>query len=509
MVNNATETTNDELREENIRLKAEIQQIKEKKFGLIWEYKNDDKVEELKNSTATLVEDETKRVITNPDSVNHILINGDNYQAMTALKETHNGKVDVIYIDPPYNTGSRDFIYNDKFVDTEDGYRHSSWLSFMKNRLTLAKELLSNTGVIFVSIDDNEQARLKLLMDEVFGANKFLSCSVWEKGNAQNDAKGFQRNHEYVLAYGSVWNIGDSKETYLPLFHDIHGYYTKGSGLVTGGAGGALNARPFMGATLYYNPTTNDVIPKMEYDTVKAKLSNSFDNVYDQPDETLLADGYTPIYPPKKGKKLGRWTWGFDKFVNEKHRLMFNKTKTGYSVVKKDYLSEEDEQFIVEDDGKKFLQRSRFVPLRSVTNVSSGQGSVSIMKIFGEQVFNNSKPIELVKGIIKSHKNANAVVLDFFAGSGTTAHAVAELNQEDGGKRQCILITDGGRAEAEGESSKNSNGNAVHIAEEITYERIKRVLTGENWGDGKEHEPLGGNLKYYNTVLNSKETVEK
>lgn len=142
---------------------------KQKKYGLVWEDKPEDVEERLREELPVLVEDISKAIIsTEADAPNHILIEGDNLETLTALAYTHEGKIDVIYIDPPYNTGNNDFVYNDKFVDKEDSYRHSKWLSFMAKRLCIAKQLLSDKGVIFISIDDNEQAQLKLLCDEIF-----------------------------------------------------------------------------------------------------------------------------------------------------------------------------------------------------------------------------------------------------------------------------------------------------------------------------------------------------
>ena len=153
-----------------------------KKYGLVWEDKPEDVEERLRESLPVLREVKEKAILSDePGAPNHILIEGDNLEALTALSYTHEGRIDVIYIDPPYNTGNKDFVYNDSFVDTEDSYRHSKWLSFMNKRLKIAKKLLSDKGVIFISIDDNEQANLKLLCDEVFGCEKFVSNIIWQK----------------------------------------------------------------------------------------------------------------------------------------------------------------------------------------------------------------------------------------------------------------------------------------------------------------------------------------
>ena len=155
---------------------------KQKRYGLVWEDKPEDVEERLREELPVLVEDASKAIIsTEADAPNHILIEGDNLEALTALAYTHEGKIDVIYIDPPYNTGNKDFVYNDHYVDKEDSYRHSKWLSFMSRRLKIAKQLLSDKGVIFISIDDNEQAQLKLLCDEVFGEQNFVGTYFWKR----------------------------------------------------------------------------------------------------------------------------------------------------------------------------------------------------------------------------------------------------------------------------------------------------------------------------------------
>lgn len=157
-----------------------------KTFGLVWEDKPEDVEERLRNELPVLIEDTEKALIeAGPDAPNHILIEGDNLEALTTLAYTHAGKIDVIYIDPPYNTGNKDFIYNDSYVDSEDSYRHSKWLSFISRRLRIAKKLLSEQGVIFISIDDNEVSNLKLLCDDkehgFFGENNFIAQMIWQK----------------------------------------------------------------------------------------------------------------------------------------------------------------------------------------------------------------------------------------------------------------------------------------------------------------------------------------
>ena len=174
-----------------------------KKYGLVWEEKVENTEEALRDNLPVLAEDKTL-ALTNggKDAPNHILIEGDNLEALTTLSYTHEGKIDVIYIDPPYNTGNKDFVYNDSFVDSEDSYRHSKWLSFMSKRLRIAKHLLSDRGVIFISIDDNEQANLKLLGDEVFGERLFVTDLIWRSSDSSNhDSKKFSVDYNHTLVY--------------------------------------------------------------------------------------------------------------------------------------------------------------------------------------------------------------------------------------------------------------------------------------------------------------------
>src|SRR3989339_535367 len=196
--------TKEKLLAEIGRLKKELK--KKKKYGLVWQDKPEDVVEMCKEKWPVLKEVKSKEIITDKTKPVNLLIEGDNYHALSVLNYTHKGKIDVIYIDPPYNTGNKDFIYNDSYVEKEDSYRHSKWISFMVKRLKLAKNLLKDTGVIFISIDDNEIAQLKLLMDntDLFGEQNFVDCISWEKKSSAQGVppKNMIVNvHEYILVY--------------------------------------------------------------------------------------------------------------------------------------------------------------------------------------------------------------------------------------------------------------------------------------------------------------------
>lgn len=470
---------------------ALLELLHTKKYGLVWEDKPEDVEERLRESLPVLIEDKELALVEGgEDAPNHILIEGDNLEALTALTYTHEGKIDVIYIDPPYNTKNKDFVYNDKFVDYEDEYRHSKWLSFMSKRLRISKRLLSDKGVIFISIDDNEQANLKLLCDEVFGEGNLLGPIVQDKLNAKNDTLNIQKNHEYILCYRKkiIVNNGEEfphinvKVEIRKEVYEEHGeYYYLNDSITTRGKGGTLNARPNLGYTFYFNPTTNDIIPKADYNIELAKISNDKEEVYTD-DLFLCQAGYIPIRPPQVRGKLGCWTWDVKKAMADKHYLFVRKTKNRYNIIKRTFIPKEN---INCENGKYYYTRIKNSNSRSIIQFSTNDGSNVLTSILGEDAgFNNPKNVDMIEYFIQISSSPESTILDFFAGSGTTLHATMQLNAEDGGKRQCILVTN----------------NENNICRDVTYERNKRVINGYTTPKGVEVEGLkGNNLRYYRT----------
>lgn len=395
----------------------------------------------------------------------NILIEGDNYYALQMLQYTHKEKIDLICIDPPYNTGKKDFKYNDRFIKTEDGDRHSSWLSFMKKRLILAEKLMSENSVICINIDENEVDNLSLLMKGIFGEKNVLNKIIWSKGNAQNDSEYIQKNHEYILiAIKSKPNISFTSETLVKVIQDEKNrFYFEGSGIVTGGEGGTLNSRKKLGYSICFNKKTNESYAFADYDLEKATFLNKEEEVYFPPNneiKNLLEKGFVIIRPPKKnkGKTLGAWTWSIEKFNKEKDSLLFkyNKRTNSYSIKKKSFVSENK---CFKKGNEFFFKKEKQFPLKSILNISSSEGTKEIQNLFNSKVFNNTKPIELLKYLINSIKKTDTNILDFFAGSGTTGQAVWDLNKEDNGNRKFILCTN----------------NENNICEDVTFERLKRA----------------------------------
>lgn len=434
-----------------------------KRYGLVWEESEEEAQEIMQEYLPVFKEDESKRLDSAPEgSPNHVLIEGDNLNALTALTYTHAGKIDVIYIDPPYNTGNKDFVYNDSFVDKEDGYRHSKWLSFMDKRLKIAKKLLSDKGVIFISIDDNEQASLRLLCDEVFGEHNCLVNMVWDLGSGTS-AGHFTRAHEYILVYALNRNN-------IPNF-------SGGEGVIDDRA---IKKKSIKNAESEYFFKAG----------TKFEASDGFEltGEWGGSEKTRLVKGRF-ICENKQLKEdvvlAACWTQRnqMDSFFSGKETF----DSKGQKVL----------EFYFRDNGKLYCRKERDTinPPSVLRNIATTkQGSALLKDMFdGQVVFDFSKPIKLLQFLL-SLRSPNAIVLDFFAGSGTTLHATMQLNSEDGCHRQCILVTN------------NENG----ICEKVTYERNKRVIQGYTTPKGEQVLGLtNNNLRYYKTEFVPRENSVK
>lgn len=471
-----------------------------KKYGLVWE-EHKENVDSMMQSQIPVFTEVGQREITGnaDDPYYNFLLEGDNLHSLRLLEKTHKGKIDVIYIDPPYNTGNKDFRYEDAFVDKNDGFKHSKWLSFMSSRLRIAHSLLSSKGVIFISIDDNEQAPLRMLCDEIFGEECFVANISWQRTySMRNDVKGIAAEVEYILVYGKLPDWQPRKL-----------------------------ARTEKMDSKYKNPD-ND--PRGAWRNIVASAPNASTHqgmVYAI--QNPLTGEYA--YPPQ-----GRcWALGQEFMLNamnqwadyELRDISDNEERArvcGVSVddVRKDVCaivlkenldtaSEKAKQimegvlpeFYFSKKGLGTLSRKAYineVTGRPVTNFwpyeetgHTDEASRLLKAIFGgNAVFDTPKPPRLIDRILQIASNPDSVILDFFAGSGTTGEAVLELNKQDGGRRRFILCTN------------NENG----ICEQITYQRIKTIITGKR-NDGSEYsDGIPANLKYYKTDYIEKEREE-
>ncbi len=441
-------------------------ELTKKKYGLIWEEHEERVDKELETQIPTFEEVKDKEIVSNPEDKFNFLLEGDNLHSLYLLEKTHKGLIDVIYIDPPYNTGSDDFIYNDKIIDNEDGYKHSKWLSFMEKRLRIAKELLNDKGIIFISIDDNEIAQLKLLCDDIFNETNRISIHHIQVRYAEKslaDGKSIKPVMEYVLVYAkdySQFKINLPKEEYTDasFIYEIKEISS--------------------GTTIKHKDNTeikvfrpNEwIIEKKEQSninllketwvsgTIYSKMSyGQVVRKYIEPRYNI--DGLGCLY-----KVIGRGDdgLGYRYYVGPAKKGSTRcKMYSGMPLSRVEEINSQHGSF-------------REVPISNLMNFAADFGNI---RHEGNIPFNSGKkPVKMLKELINYHTKKDATILDFFAGSGSTAQAVLELNNDDNGQRHFILCTN----------------NENQICENITYKRIKNVIKGYG-----KYNPLEANLKYY------------
>jgi adenine-specific DNA-methyltransferase len=439
-------------REELIKLLRE--RDRRPRFGLVWERKEIEHERAINNDFVALDLDESLSCGDAP--YQNLIIEGDNFDALRYLRMTYAGKVKCIYIDPPYNTGNKDFVYNDRFVDNDDVYKHSKWLEFMYQRLQLSRDLLSEDGVIFVSIDDHEIGNLLLLMDMVFGASNRLACAPWlAEPSGGKEKTGLRGGHEYILIYhiGNISSISREERSTGKLDKkDSLGIYRKGRELRKWGGISLRKDRPKQ----WYPLTT----PTGEV-----------------------------VYPYRNDGKEGHWRWGKEQKMKE---IIGNPELAHWE------LCSYDNGIVVNGE------KERWVPFEKIRNSKKTVGwgtwldsvgfnsdaTRELKEIFGEKPFDTPKPTSLIEWLLSLHEDDDAIVLDFFAGSGTTAHAVSKLNADDGGKRRFILVSN--TEATEEEPDKN-------LCRDVCAERVRRVMRGYTNQKGEDIAGLGGSFAYLKT----------
>lgn len=443
-----------QLKTQNSALKTDIES-----YSLEWLGKSYARLLANEPTTTLLKEDKAHNQKEENRNAENLLIKGDNLEVLKHLLNCYYEQIKMIYIDPPYNTGSDDFVYQDdrKYtikqlqeligIDEEKAKRiynftnnksnsHSAWLTFMYPRLYLAQKLLKDDGVIFVSIDDNEVAQLRLLMDEIFGEENFVSelpTVMNLKGN--NDQYAFSGTHEYTLVYSkdkdqSLFNEFKIEEDNLEWTEDEKGLYKKGSGLLATSEGKFREDRPYLYFPILIKDDKVFLIDETDYKKIYLEDENTFDDDFiNQLIIKYEAEGFNVLLPIDKNKNKLRWTWGYEgKFKTDVDDIIVTETKNGYSLYKKQRPS------LGELPSKK--PKTIFYK----PSYSSGNGTAQIQSLLGDKIFKNPKPIELIKDFITIGLNSNDFCLDFFAGSGTTGDAVMQLNAEDGGNRKYILV---------------------------------------------------------------------
>lgn len=431
------------------QLIEKIKLLEKQRYGLVWEDKPEEIADQCERELPVLTEDKTKEIVKDHSKPANFIFEGDNYHTLYTLNFTHKRKIDTIYIDPPYNTGNKSWKYNNDYVDTEDRFRHSKWLSFMSKRLRLARRLLKETGIIICAIDDYEVAGLKLLLDNIFGEqNRLGTCIVVHNPGGRQDEKFFPTAHEYMLVYAknkTIANIGtlelsDDKIQQYKQSDELGSYKLRG--FRRSGSNSRREDRPNLFYPIYVNENTTEMSVK--------KFKGSIE---------LL---------PIDDNGIERcWRWNAETFEEKKlNYIELKKVKGNLGL----YVKEREQDNIGEKP-KTIWHKPKYAAV---------SGTSALKSIFNttNKIFDYPKSVSLIIDVLQTTTNKNSLILDFFAGSGTTGQAVLELNQKDKGNRQFILCTN----------------NENQICEEVTYPRIKKVIEGYS-----DKKGIPANVKYFKT----------
>lgn len=505
---------------------AELEQfIKSMKYGLNFE-KHEEPVDRMLRTHIPVFK-EFKEVINNPESADcNFLLEGDNLHSLKLLEKTHKGRIDVCYIDPPYNTLNEDFAYGDKMLDENDGFKHSKWLSFMKERLQIARKLLADDGVIFISIDDREQAQLKLLCDEVFGEENLINVFHWVSNlkGRQLDGHGAAGTTEYILCYSKnrtlinqfVGKI-NTLTSRMPCVYNLDykvkkdsiGEYIIKNELYNSNSAFNEETRPNLIYDIYFNPKTGDVLTESVSDT-----------------DIHFSEGYIKISPHKNSDGIHKYhafRWSPQKVKAESFNLYFENKDEKWKVYTK-------------------VRNTKTTALKDLI-IGIGNGTNELKQLGFGRSFDFPKSTELIKLLLSVCDNKNCLVLDFFAGSGTTGQAVLDLNKEDGGNRHFILCTNNEVSASKqldyihskgymkdiktnGKSTQSKinkffddNPNAYQelmvdgkenyesygICQSVTYPRLNTVITGFRPDGTKYSDGIKTNLRYFQTDMVAKD----
>ncbi len=447
--------------DENIRAITEIENaLNEKKYGLVWEEHSEKVDEMLENNIPIFVENKNRKITENENEAYNFLLEGDNLHSLKLLEKTYKSKIDVIYIDPPYNTGNKDFIYDDCFVDKTDGYSHSKWLSFMEKRLEGARELLKDEGYILISIDESESVQLRLLCDYIFGEENFqttLHIQVRYPQKSLTEEKDFKPVMEYVYLYSKNYKKFKPKRKTEEYTEDKFVYKIDE---LTGGEKfkvGNQDVTVFKDGEWKLTKLDEGKIEGLKETWISGTIYTkmSYGKVFQTIVEPrVVIDGLKCLY-----KVHGRGDDGLGYRYYTGPQRKNSKRGKMYSGIPLNRIEEMNEGVSV-----------RHRPINTFFDYAADFGNINHE---GGVTFNSGKkPVVMLKTFLDFCENKNAIILDFFAGSGTTGHAVIQLNKEDGGNRKYILCTN----------------NENNICEEVTYQRLKNI-----------QKDLPHNLKYYKT----------
>jgi len=472
-------------------------ELNAKKYGLVWEQHEEAVDVMMQDNIPVFTEVAEKEIVAAPGEGFNFILEGDNLHSLRLLEKTHKGRIDLIYIDPPYNTGNKDFVYDDAFVDKTDLFSHSKWLSFMDKRLRVARRLLSDRGVIFISIDDNEQAPLKMLCDEIFGVSCFVADISWQRTySARNDSKGIVTEVEHLLVYSYSDTWSPKK---LPRTAEMD--------------------------SKYKNPD-NDIMPWTSSDAFAADAATHQGMVYaiQHPFTGKLIYPYQNAHWRYQQDEMLRIMQGWcdyelrdlndasqrasicgvsesDVRAGVKAIMLSESLEISAAKAKAVYERGQWPRFYFTKDGKGGIRRKTYLenvggklPTNFWPYIEVGhtdEAKKELIAVFGGKApFDTPKPTRLIDRILEIASHDDSLVLDFFAGSGTTAHGILKYNGTHAdSNRRFILCT-------------NNEGG---ICENVTYPRVKTVITGKR-SDGSDYaDGIDANVKYYRTAFVSKD----
>ena len=474
-------------------------ELTSKKYGLVWEQHEEAVDVMMRDHIPVFTEVPEREIIAAPGQGYNFILEGDNLHSLRLLEKTHKGKIDVIYIDPPYNTGNKDFVYDDVYVDDLDGFKHSKWISFMSERLKIARNLLTNSGVIAISIGYQEVHNLVVLCQEMFDTKQVTCVTVQTSGGKPNG--GFNYVQEYLVFIAPR----DFEPNTMNFTGGIERSPFEGLTLSTF----TKVTRPNQTYPIFIDKKTMNIVGVGK--TLAERINDgsytgeleAFPFNYDE-----APDGTVALWPiSSKGaecvwrlipSRLRRdWDKGYIKVSKNKSKVNPNEFSVQYlpeGVIQK---VESGELEVIGKEpnaptlvfGKNKTVGSEIPTIWAEKDFYTTKGTSGLKDILGEKRFSYPKPLELITEILRASSKENSIVLDFFAGSGTTGHAVIELNAEQHSNRRFILCT-------------NNEGN---ICKSVTYPRIKTVITGRR-DDGSEYAmSLPANIKYYHTDFVSKD----
>ena len=468
-------------------------ELNAKKYGLVWEQHEEAVDVMMRTHIPVFTEDAGKEITTSAGGVYNFLLEGDNLHSLRLLEKTHRGRIDVIYIDPPYNTGSKDFVYDDAYVDDNDGYKHSKWLSFMNQRLLSARNLLKKDGVLVISIGYQEVNNLMLLCQEIFSDRQVACVTIQTSGGKPNG--GFTYVHEYIIFV----TPNDFQPRKMSFTGGISRSPFEGLTLSTFDK----TTRPNQAYPIFIDRETMNIVGVGKSLTERVNEGTYSGELADFPfDFDEAPEGTAALWPiSSKGAECvwrliperlkNDWEKGYLKVSKNKSKVNPNEYSVQYlpeGVISK--IKSGELEVVGQEPGAPTLVfgenktvGGEIPTIWTEKDFHTTKGTAAIKEIFGDKRFSYPKPLELIVEILRAVTKTDSVVQDFFAGSGTTGQACLELNKQDSGNRRFIVCT-------------NNEGD---ICNSVTYPRLQTIISGVRIDGSTYSDSIPANLKYYRT----------